>query len=182
MKKGRMKPGSVVRLPNLKVMNVTYSHACAPNGGSQTPPFVRSSVQRAMMSVARDIGAPIDLNPSRRLSGTEGMLFLEQANLLIASTNVSGSDTHDRLARMGDSHGLDLLLLRSGAWPQSLDIDFYRSREWLVDYRPAWFDDKLWFMPMLEDRQSGVKASTEGLILFPCTSQKMLLFAGRRAA
>ncbi|WP_313231666.1 hypothetical protein [Sphingobium yanoikuyae] len=182
MKKGRVQPGSVARLPNLKVINVTYIPECVPNGGAQTLPFVRSSVQRAMMRIARDIGAPIDLEPSRQLTGTEGMFLLEQANLLIAGTNVSGSETREKLAQMGDSHGLDLLLLRSGAWPQSLDIHFHRRREWLVDYRSAWFDDRLWFMPMLEDGQPGVRASTEGLILFPCTSQKMLPFAGRWAA
>jgi hypothetical protein len=182
MKKVRMQPGSVAQLLNLKVMIVTYIPQCAPNGEAQTLPFVRSSVQRAMMRIARDIGAPIDLDPSQHLTGTEGMLLLEQANLLIAGTSVTGPEVRERFAQIGDSHGLDLLLLRSGAWPQSLDIHFHRRREWLVDYRPAWFDDRLWCMPMLEDDQPGVRASVEGLILFPCTSQKMLPFVKRWAA
>lgn len=53
-------------------------------GSANGLPWIKAATHRAVMMLAADTGAPIDLNPERRFPGTQHAVLLEGANLLIA--------------------------------------------------------------------------------------------------
>lgn len=110
-------------------------------------PRPRAAIMRAMMSVAREIGGPIDIDPGLRDEALDGGLLLPAAAVLIVGTTCYRPIGFSEAQTLGERTGLDIVLLRFDAYTVSFDIYLPSQRTWLVHCLRWRREGDVWFVP-----------------------------------